>query len=112
MTSRAVVLRERAVRDVERAVDGYRRNAGESIALRFVDAFEKALARIARHANAGAPRFAQELDLPGLRSVRVAGFPYVVLYGCTSAHLDIWRVLHDARDLPALLQDDSGFRDD
>lgn len=112
MTPRAIVVRERAARDVERAIDWYRRNAGESTALRFVAAFEEALARMALHANAGSPRFAQELDLPGLRSMRIAGFPYVVFYADAAAHLDVWRVLHGARDLPALLQGDLGFRED
>lgn len=106
MTSRPVVLRHAAVLDIERAIEWYRREAGESIAIRFVDALETTLRRVARDAGAGSPRYAHELDLAGLRTVAVRGFPQLVFYVEMPSHVEVWRVLHGKRDVPAILQED------
>jgi toxin ParE1/3/4 len=103
MTAGPVVLRERALRDIEEAVDWYRVHAGAAVAVRFVDSLERALASIATHPRAGSPRYAHELDLPGLRMVAVAGFPQLVFYVEAPTHVDVWRVLHGERDLPSTL---------
>ena len=103
MKPRAVVLREVAASDVEQAVDWYRREAGGAVAARFVDAIESAFARIAHDPAAGSTRYAQELDLRGLRTWQVQGFPHLVFYVEAPAHVDVWRVLHEARDLPATI---------
>ena len=47
----------------------------------------------------GRLRYAGELDLPGLRSWLVTGFPYLVFYVESAADIDVWRVLHAARDI-------------
>ena len=51
------------------------------------------------------PRNVRELDLPGMRSWVVTGFPYLVSYVEREADIDVWRVLHAARDIPAWLQE-------
>lgn len=71
--------------------------------MRFVDALERAVTSIAAHPRAGSPRYAHELDLPGLRTVTVADFPQLVFYVETPTHVDVWRVLHGERDLPSAL---------
>jgi toxin ParE1/3/4 len=106
MTARPVVLRERAERDIEDALDWYRLEAGERFALRFVDAIEHALGRIALHPAIGSPRYAHALDLPGLRTILLTDFPYAIFYVDVFTHVDVWRVLHAERDLPEALRED------
>jgi len=53
----------------------------------------------------GSLRFAFELDLPGLRSIRVEAFPYLIFYLVRGDRLDVLRVLHTSRDVPATLQE-------
>jgi toxin ParE1/3/4 len=55
----------------------------------------------------GSPRYAQELGLPGLRSWPLRTYPHIVFYFEAPDAVEIWRVLHGRRDLPAHLQDAS-----
>ncbi len=105
MTEKPVELRERARRDIDEAVDHYLTDAGTSIALAFIDALEEAFRRIGQHPASGSPRYAQELSLPGLRSRILSGFPYLVFYVEREADIDVWRVLHTARDVPVWLRE-------
>lgn len=107
MTPKPVVPRELARRDVEEAVNYYAQEAGERIALGFIDALEAAYDGIARQPGAGSPRYAHELRLPGLRSWRLGRYPYLVFYVEQPDHVDVWRVLHGQRDIPAWMQADS-----
>ncbi|HEV2533456.1 type II toxin-antitoxin system RelE/ParE family toxin [Phenylobacterium sp.] len=108
MTPKPSILRQLARGDIEAAVDFYAAEAGEPVALRFVDALETALRMIGRHPAAGSPRLGQELDLPGLRTRLLNGFPYLVFYVERQDHVDVWRVLHGHRDIPAWLQEPDG----
>jgi toxin ParE1/3/4 len=101
MTAKPVVPREHAHRDIEEAVDHYAREAGEAIALGFIGRIEEVFHAIARNPAAGSPRFAYELDLPGLRAWRVKRYPYLVFYLERDDHIDVWRVLHAQQDIPA-----------
>lgn len=108
-----VVLRDLARLDIEGAVDWYRDHADVVTALRFVDAVGAGLRHLARHPGTGSPRYAAELDLPGLRSWPLDRFPYVVFYVEQPDHLDVWRVLHAHRDVPVWLRDpDQQLEDD
>lgn len=104
MTAKPVVPRERARQDVEEAIDHDVREAGEQVAVRFVDGLEQAFAAIGRHPASGSPRHAHDLNLPGLRSRFVKRFPYLVFYIEREDHIDVWRVLHAMRDIPAWMQ--------
>ena len=64
MNRKRVVLRERARLDAEAAGDHYLREAGEQVALGFLDALERAGAHIARHPAASSSRHAHELNPP------------------------------------------------
>jgi toxin ParE1/3/4 len=91
--------------DIEGAVDWYRDQADVDTGLRFVDAVEAGLRHLSGHPGTGSPRYAAELDLPGLRSWPLDRFPYIVFYVEQLGHLDVWRVLHAQRDIPGWLRD-------
>jgi len=46
-------------------------------------------------------------NLPGLRFWPLQRYPYLVFYIELADHIDIWRVLHSQRDIPAWLHDDA-----
>ena len=105
VSEKPVVLRERARRDIDEAVEHYLGEAGPAVALAFIDALEDACRRIGEQPAAGSPRYAHELDIPGLRSRTVRTFPYLVFYVERAADIDVWRVLHGARDIPAWMRE-------
>ena len=88
MSGKPVVLRERARRDIEEAVEHYLGEAGPAVALAFIDVLEDARRRIGEQPAAGSPRYAHELDIPGLRSRTVRRFPYLVFYVERAADID------------------------
>jgi len=105
MTAKPVIPREQAVRDVEGIIDGYAREAGERVALGFIEALEQAYRFIGDHPAAGSPRYAHELGFPGLRNWLLKKFPYVIFYVEQEDRVDVWRLLHGRRDIPATLAD-------
>jgi toxin ParE1/3/4 len=100
-----VVTRERAQRDIDEAIAYYFEEGGADLALGFIDALEAAYRRIGTSPQSGSPRYAHELDLPGLRFWPLRRFPYLIFYLDRSDQLDIWRVLHGQRDIPSWLQE-------
>lgn len=104
MTAKAVLRREQAQKDVEQAADYYFRQGGVDLELRFLEAIESAVTSIAEHPGIGSPRYAELLQLPGLRFVLVKVFPYLIFYVEREEHVDVWRVLHGQRDIPAWLE--------
>lgn len=104
MTQQPVVLRGRARHDIDQAIDHYSTEAPAAVALAFIGALEEAFRQMADHPASGSPRYADELSLPGLRSRVVKGFPYLVFYVEREADIDVWRVLHAARDIPTWLR--------
>jgi toxin ParE1/3/4 len=105
VNKKAILPRESARRDVDTAIDHYIREAGRDVALGFVDALQAAYRIIAERPAAGSPRYAHELALPGLRSQRLKRYPYLVFYMERDDHIDVWRVLHAQRDIPAWMQE-------
>lgn len=105
MRSKPVAPRSLAVRDVDEALGFYLEEGGEDVALRFVDALERAYSHIGRQPASGSPRYAHELDIPGLRSWPVTPFPHLIFYLERQDHIDVWRVLHGRRDIPAWMQE-------
>ena len=100
MKAELVVPRTVADQDVDDAIDYYLGEDAIDAARNFVDELEKAYAHISRHAAAGSPRYAHELNLPGLRCWPVTRFPYLVFYFERDDVVDVWRVLHAQRDIP------------
>lgn len=105
MKAKLVVPREQANRDVDDAIAYYLGEGGEAVALGMVDALETAYGHISRHPEIGSPRYAHELNLPGLRSWQLARYPYLVFYLERPEHIDVWRVLHGQRDIPAWMHE-------
>lgn len=99
---KSLYRRQLAEQDIAEAVDFY---LGESpdLALKFVDALEQACRHVQKHPGTGSPRYAHELDLPGLRSWPLNRFPYLLFYRESADSIDLWRVLHGQRDIPAWL---------
>lgn len=106
MAARSVRLRERVAVDIDGAADYYRGEAGAAVALRFVDAVERAVGQIGRSPHAGSLRFSYELEIPGLRVRPVARFPYLVFYVVGDEVVDVWRILHSRRDIPSAVAGD------
>jgi len=79
--------------------------ADEAVALGLIDALEKAYGHIARHPATGSPRYAYELNLPGVRAWPLPRYPYIVFYLERPDHIDVWRVLHGQRDIPTWMQE-------
>ena len=98
-----MVPRARASQDIDDALTYYLTEAGEAAALRVIDAVEAALRHLSAHPSSGSLRFAYELDLPGLRAWPLHRFPWLVFYSETDQQVDVWRVLHGRRDIPAWL---------
>ena len=68
-----------------------------------VKALERAYEHIRRAPDSGSPRWAHALDLPGLRVWPLKRYPCLVFYAALPARIEIWRVLHRRRDIPARL---------
>lgn len=105
MKIKPVVPREQANQDVDEAITYYLEEGTASVALDFIDALERAYTHMGRHPGTGSLRYGHELDLPGLRSWALSRFPYLVFYVEAPDHIDVWRVLHEQRDIPAWMQD-------
>lgn len=101
MKVKPVVPRAAADRDVDDAISYYLEEGVVDAALGFIDSLEKAYLHIGRHPASGSPRHAHELNLPDLRFWPVPDYPYVVFYIENEEHIDVWRVLHGQRDIPA-----------
>jgi toxin ParE1/3/4 len=100
-----VVPREQANRDVDEAIAHVLGEDAGPAALGFVDALERAYTDIGRHPGTGSPRYAHELNLPGLRAWPLTRYRHLVFYVERPDHVDVWRVLHGQRDIPAWMQD-------
>jgi toxin ParE1/3/4 len=107
MKTKTIVPRELANRDVDEAIEHYLSEDAEQAALGFIKALEQAYFHIGRHPATGSPRYAHELNLPGLRSWSLTRYPHLVFYIERDDHIDVWRVLHGQRDIPAWLSAES-----
>jgi len=106
-SAKRIARRARAERDIDEAAAHYRAEGGSDLELRFIDALEAAIRQMAAHPALGSPRYAAELKSPDLRFWPVKRFPYLIFYVDRADHVDVWRVLHGARDIAAWLHDDA-----
>ena len=104
MKAKTVVPRAQAHRDIEEIISSYLKEGAEGAAISFIDALETAYAHISRHPGTGSTRYAYALELPGLRNWPLTRFPHLVFYFERPDCIDVWRVLHGQRDIPAWLQ--------
>lgn len=104
--TKPVIPRALAAQDVEEAISYYLSESGGQAAFGFIGALEQAYAHIGRHPATGSPRHGHELDMPGLRSWPLKGYPYIVFYVERDGYIDVWRVLHGLRDIPDWLREE------
>jgi len=50
-------------------------------------------------------RYAHQLGLADLRFWPLGRYPYLVFYVERDEHIDVWRVLHEQRDIPAWMNE-------
>ncbi|MDK9720969.1 MAG: type II toxin-antitoxin system RelE/ParE family toxin [Rhodospirillales bacterium] len=105
MSSRPVIPRRLAVQDIDEAIEHLLDEKAGQAALGFVDELEQAYQHIASHPETGSLRYAFELDIPGLRFWPLKRHPYLVFYVVRSDCIDVWRVLHGQRDIPAWMRE-------
>jgi toxin ParE1/3/4 len=108
MSVKPLVPREQAQRDVEDAVGFYLAEGSEAATFGFIDALQKAYAHISRHPATRSSRYAHELNLPGLRHWHLPHYPHLVFYVERADHIDVWRILHGQRDIPAWMHESDG----
>ena len=101
MIVKRVVLRDQAKRDVRQTTAWYRNEGGTTLARRWAAAVEAALRHIGAYPQTGFTRYAAQLKLDALRFWPIDGFPYLVFYVEREQHIDVGRVLHQKRDIPA-----------
>lgn len=104
MAAKPVRPRALAQADIDAAAMHYLGEAGAGLALACVDSVERAFSQLGAHPGSGAGRYAHALDLPGLRFWPLRRFPYLIFYVERADHVDVWRVLHASRDVPAWLR--------
>lgn len=109
MTVKPVIPTRQAHQDVEDELSHYFVDErSEQAAHGFIAEIERAYAHLARHPNIGSPRYAYELDIPGLRSWPLDRYPHLIFYIERKDHVEVWRVLNAKRDIPTwLLSDDT-----
>jgi toxin ParE1/3/4 len=103
--AKPIVPREFANRDVEGAIAYCLSESSDQVGLGSVDALERAYRHISRHPGSGSSCYAVELNLLGLRPWPLRRFSHIVFYVETKDCIDVWRVLHCARDVPAWMQE-------
>ncbi|MCY4163890.1 MAG: type II toxin-antitoxin system RelE/ParE family toxin [bacterium] len=96
-------LRAAASTDIHSAATYYRDQVNSQTAVDFIDQLEAAIEHLRRHPHIGSLQFSYELEIPDLRSWPLNKFPYLIFYVPKDNHIDIWRVLHSRRDIPAIL---------
>lgn len=97
-------VRPQADRDLGAALEYLLRENAPAAARQLLDEFEAALSRIAGRPGVGSPRYAHLFQ--GLRCWKLRRHPYLVFYVPHAGFIDVLRVLHAARDIPAALRDD------
>jgi len=103
--TKPLIRRSAVRRDELDAVAYYAREAGLEVALRFNEALRDTYRAIAERPGSGSPRYGDLLAMSRLRSRPVGRFPYFVFYMEHEEHIEVWRVLHAKRDIPASLRE-------
>ena len=107
MTAKLLIPRQQANRDIDEILPCYLDEGSPQARLGFIDALEQAFAQLACFPASGSVHHAHELNLPGLRFWPLKDYPHLVFYLEKPDHIDIWRVLHGRRDIPAWLLEDN-----
>lgn len=90
-------------RDRQGEVRYYRKEAGSQVAVRLVVATNAALDQLELDPGIGSPTLGKAIDVAGLRSWRVTGFPLLWFYFERDDHLDVVRLLGERQDIATIL---------
>jgi toxin ParE1/3/4 len=105
--SKPVRIRPRADAEIDALAD-YIADDSQDAAMRFLDAVQDAFTLLGEQPGVGSKRYAHLPRLDGLRVWPVPGFErHLIFYIERADYVDVLRVLHGARDIPAALIDDS-----
>ena len=97
-----------ADRDLDQQADYLAREASLDTALRFYDAARTTLENIAEMPAIGERRESRNPRLTGMRVSRILGFEkHLVFYIATDRQIEIVRILHSARDIDSVLDEES-----
>jgi toxin ParE1/3/4 len=99
---KSLVRRARADADVLAALDYYISNAPE-YAFDLIADLEQAYMHIRQYPASGSTRYAHELNLPAVRVWACKKYLYLIFYVEYPNQIEVWRVLHGSRDIPASL---------
>lgn len=101
-----IIRRPAAKQDLIEQADYIARNNLQA-AYRFLDAVEETLALLSRFPEIGKSRNVHSRVFANVRQFPITGFEkYLVFYRPIKAGIEILRVLHGARDLKRILDDD------
>ena len=102
---KSVRLRPRADTDIDALVDYLLSDSPDS-AGRFLDAVQKSCDLIGEQPGIGSRRYAHPPKLEGLRMWAVSDFEnHLIFYIERPSYIDVLRVLHGSRDIPAALME-------
>ena len=109
MTDRVVHKTGQATADIEGLVDYFVQEAGPDVALRFIDNAEWAFGQLLATPRIGQLLGLDELPYEDVRRWHIGGFKrLMVLYRPVADGIEVIRVLHTARDIPAVIRSSSG----
>lgn len=100
------VLRPQARRDQQAEVRYYRQEAGVDLAVKCAEATNAALDQIERAPGIGSPLLGNVLEVPGLRTWRVAKFPLLWCYFERDDQVDVVRLLGERQNVSAIVGDE------
>jgi len=100
--SRVLRVRPLATADIDHAA-AFLFDENPAAAVSFLDAVEAAFDLLVEPPGIGSPRYAHLLPGVNLRMWPVKGFPHLIFYLDRAGGIEVVRVLHGARDLPAIL---------
>ena len=96
------VLRPLATQDKRSELRYYRREAGGAVANKLLDALEKTLVDLRLNPAIGSPTLGHMLDVTGLGTWRINGFPLSFWYFERDTHVDIARLVGQRQDADAV----------
>jgi len=103
-----VEIRPLAQQDLEDHIACYLAEAGADVAGRFLDEVEHAFDLLSRNPSLGSLRYGVMLNLPGVRCWPLRPWPQLIFYVDRGPALDVFRILHGARDIPSTLVEGEG----
>ena len=106
MNPKPISVRDPASRDIGEILDRYWFDASPQVARAFAAALRQSFQHLSQFPSTGSSRYSGDASFPNLRSWPVAGFPFLIYYVEEASSVDIYRVLHTARDIPASLRED------